>query len=297
MKNIFLLVLVALATIAPTMAVDPITTTVNWAGVFGTTSVNTNFGGDATSLVTFSGNNLVGNLWTTDYKDNPYGYGVDTIQNKISANFGTGVEGYGGTLTNLVTKTDNYVPMYGGPGATSSTTVQSSGTGYMGMNTVANYAEFSDANFGASPVPSNWQLSATGNTYGLQHAFTDAIQTSNGASFQDGAMVQIVGSGTGKITDMNDNSIGGQFNFGSGNGCYDNAHAQATGSGQFTLTASQHNSLWVGGVLDYTPGNFKDGAWFKATGDGTPNSASLTFTGNWLNGGFSADNWQIFGGA
>jgi len=292
MKNYMLLVMMALIAIAPAVA-DPTITTVNWAGVYGATNVNTNFGGDATAATTFSGNNLNGNLVATDFNNNPYGYGVDSIQNTINANFGTGTEGQGGSLSTTVTKTDNYAPMYGGPGASTTTSVYSTGIGSLGMNTVANYAEFNNANYGITlpiPVPTSNQLTATGNVYNLYHSLQDATQTYGTTTFNDGASIQLAGSGSGSVTDMNDFAMGSSFKFGNGNGCYTNANVKAIGSGSMQLLGWDNSLLKVSDPnVAFIPGN------------GAPGTASynlqIGFAGATTTNQFQYTNFALSGQA
>lgn len=290
MKAILVLALLALFA-APAMADTPTQTLVTWSGVSGIETIATTFGDDAHSLVQFGGNNLVGNLLTIDSNNNPYSYGVDSIENRISATFGAS-EGYGAKLRVDVVKDQNYVPMYGPAGASTTSWVQTSNTGYLGLETWANYAELGNANYDSvtHPVdaPNNWQLQATGNTYSMYHDIETGYSTPTSL---DGAFVALQGSGSGKITAMSDDTWNSGFKLANGAGCYSNAHVYATGNGQFDLTAADNNYLstmdshLVGGIV---PGN------------GNPGSAvydlQIIFNGATSTTPFQYDNWQIAGG-
>jgi hypothetical protein len=289
MKTILVLALLALFA-APALADTPTTTTVTWTGVSGIENIATTFGDDAHSLVNFQGVNLNGNLWTTDSNDNPYTYGIDSIQNKISANFGA--DDYLSTLQVTVTKDQNYQggPNYGPAGQEAMSYVGTTGSGYLGMNTVANYAEMTDNNYNQAPIPgfNGWQLSATGDG-DTQYNLIHSIKIGNG----DSASVQLYTpsgeSGTGKIYYMADNLYGDAFRFGQGIPPAETA-ASATGSGVFNLNADASN------FLKTTDSHFANGV---VPGDGTPLSAqynvNIVFSGAPTDNPFVYTDFRVSG--
>ena len=85
-------------------------TRVKWDGS-GTVNVNWKSDDDAKMTFYTGGNEIKGRIIMEDMNDNPYGYGVDTSDVKVSARVKNG-----GEIEYWFKRTDSYKPMYGGAG-------------------------------------------------------------------------------------------------------------------------------------------------------------------------------------
>lgn len=205
----------------------PTTTTTTWngAGIVETSFVA---GDDASGHFKTNGNYISGEFHVTDNEDNPYGYGVDTVESKVKAHVGDGQMEY------VFNKNDNYEPGYGSAGQESYTLMASDGTADFAWRTSSNYARMISSNYGWQ---ANGQMKATGNHYIYHSFFIDD-------SYNEGASISVNANADTEITDMTDEHWGSSYKFGKGAGCYTNANVDiSNGAGTFDLDAWSDNEI------------------------------------------------------
>jgi len=225
MKNEIIASLVALTVmLAPVMAETTVDTT--WDGAGGL-SIDFYAVDDAESHFSTWGNNgIKGEFHGTDKDDNPYNYGVDTVESKVKAHIEDGYIKY------KFTKNDNYEPMYGQAGQESYTFIDTYGTGDFAWRSWSNYAHLRNSNYGWQ---NNNQIQATGEHY-IYHSFW--------INDYEGASITVNADADTSITDMCEDHWGSSYKFGKGCGCYTNAHIDITnGSGTFDLDAYADNQI------------------------------------------------------
>jgi hypothetical protein len=248
-KKLFVLSLMVVSLLVmavPTVFAD---TTVTWGGS-GLLSVTEQAGDDFFSQMQTGGTNIMGTYTLTDLENNPYGYGVDTVTAQLEGGFDNGGYIYFGNQ-----RTDSWVPMYGVANEVSWTYIESDDEGWINFQTRGAYAELKSCNYGWH---ANDHFYASGN-YELEHQLWDG---------DEGGYLYNVGSGTIDIDLMSESTwgTGESFQFGKGCGCYTNADVVATGTGTLTIYGQADNLLNVGMLP------------FSISGDGTPASATFTFT-------------------
>ena len=204
-----------------------------------TTSVDTNWNGagsfdthfiagdDAQADFWTNGNFISGSFQATDSDNNPYNYGVDSVEAKVKASVTDGWMKYN------FDRTDAKSSMYGDAGQNSYTFIGSSGTGDLAWRSTSNYASLSSSNYGWQ---ANGQIQATGNQYIFHSFYIDD-------SYSEGAEIKFSGIASTVITDMSEKSGKSSYTFGKGCGCYTNAEVDIVGSGTFDLNAYADNSI------------------------------------------------------
>lgn len=181
---------------------------------------------DAETHFYTGGNHIFGEFHAIDYNDDPYGYGVDTVEVWANAT----VEG-GGFIDWTTIRTDSHESMYGEAGQERGILIDTDDYGFAKWKDNINYARYRGCQYG---FQNDEQLQASGN-YFMGIYLTD--------SDGDGMAVSLQGSGSGKITVMNSESWGSSWKFGKGCGCYTNAKASASGSGYFEASGWASNYL------------------------------------------------------
>ena len=207
-----------------------------------TTSVDTNWDGsgnfdthfiagdDATSDFWTGGNTISGEFHATDSDNNPYGYGVDSVEAKVKAHAENGFIEYKFNRNDAKTS-------YGEAGQQSYTLMNNmigtGGTSDFAWRSTSNYASLSNCNY---RWQSNGQIQATGNQYIFHSFYIDD-------SYSEGAEIKFSGIASTVITDMSEKSGKSSYTFGKGCGCYTNAEVDIVGSGTFDLNAYADNSI------------------------------------------------------
>jgi len=219
-KLLAVLPVVLMLTLAPVMAQTTVDLQWDGSGHF-----QTNFNPDDDAQVVFetSGSSISGEFHGIDYNDNPYNYGVDTVDVKIKSNFENGFVGY------AFTRTDSYDRMYGPSGQTSYTFIQAD-EGSFAWHSKSNFASLRNCNYGWQ---NDNQITARGD-YIVDH---ELIVDSNKYAY-----IYEEGNGETQISDMSEEA-GKGFTFGKGCGCYTNTKVKSTGSGEFTLYAKAPNKI------------------------------------------------------
>jgi hypothetical protein len=247
-KILLILALVcALAIAIPSaaFAADPTTIIVNWNGG-GTVTGTTTAGNDAIYNFQTSGSGISGQFNVLDQNDNSYSYGVDYTNSYINADVTNGYIYYEGN------RTDSYVPMYGGAGQTVASFVGvGTGTGEMATGSWNNYAEGGTATYAQPHTSGGYNYEASGTNFAIV-SYIGIGDANFGTGFSttstgNNAYLQSTGTGTAKINDMSNGYWGTGLTFGSGMGCYTNANALLTGTGQFLVNAIGTNSITSGG--------------------------------------------------
>jgi len=193
-----------------------------WAG---SGNFNTHFvaGDDATADFSTGGSVISGEWHATDSDNNPYNYGVDSVEAKVKASVENGFMEYNFDRTDSKSS-------YGDAGQNSYTFIGSSGTGDLAWRSTSNYASLKSSNYGWQ---ANGQIQATGNQE-IIHTFGTATEW---------AGMHVVADATTYISDMSEGSNSGGYVFGKGLGCYTNAEVDIVGSGTFDLDAYADNSI------------------------------------------------------
>jgi hypothetical protein len=214
------------------------------------------------------GSYIYGSLTVTDQNNNPYTYGVDTVNHYVQSLVENG-------YTNYTVIRNDSGGSYGAAGQVSQSYIYASGgTAEMAIGGFTNYAELEDPTYGDPKTTSGKNFEANANLYEI-HRY---LCTGDG----DYAYFDAVGSGTALIDCMSSNAWSSWFNFARGSGCYTNADAQFTGSGFFDVYGEAGNQVSFHGlgVTSY--------------GDGTAGSASLQFIANWTSS-FSIADYSVSG--
>jgi len=202
-----------------------------------TTSVDTNWNGagsfdthfiagdDAQADFWTNGNFISGSFQATDSDNNPYGYGVDSVEAKVKSSVVNGMIAYQFNRNDAKTS-------YGEAGQESYTEIWGD-TASFGWKSTSNYASLKSCNYGWQ---SNGQITATGNQQ-IYHSFFNDVNDDKGAE------IMFIGNAVTTITDMSETSGKSSFTFGKGCGCYTNAEVDIVGSGTFDLNAYANNSI------------------------------------------------------
>lgn len=229
-----------LALSVPVLAATTVDHTWSGSGLFQTHVVA---GNDRTSHFETAGNFVNGQYHLTDSEDNPYGYGVNTVNNWATAS----VSG-GGYVYAWDTRDDSKTSMYGSAGQLSETGMYTNdGSIEYAFRGWTNYAEMGNCQYGWPKTPGGKNFEISGSDFYMYHTITD--------SAGDGAQVSVsgIGSASLKLQGEKSGGSGGYFNMGSlpvcGDGCaWKNNYATftGTGAGTFTVDAWADNSLTVG---------------------------------------------------
>ena len=215
------LIALAVALVLVSSAVSATTTLhTTWSGSGG---VNINFVGDDDAVTSFvtHGKRISGEFEGTNYEDNPYNYGVNTIDSKVSSFVKNGSIEYD------FARTDSKTSMYGNAGQESHTLIETNRKGFLAWHSKSNYAQLRNCNYG---FRNSDQIMATGKHL-IMHTFVIAPDK--------GAGIIIKARGSSVVNDMSDDSFGNKsFSFGKGCGCYTNAKVSVNGRGQFKLLAT-----------------------------------------------------------
>jgi len=216
------------------------------SAVFADTTADFNFTGTGTATLDFvpgddaivrlyaAGNGVIVSGQCVDGDNNPYNYGVDSIQAWLRFDTSNG----GGASLEMQ-RLDSHGSMYGPAGQTSLWSVFSSdGTASLAARSAMNYADLIDSEYG---FQNNTQLEAAGSTFQIQRY----VDNGNG----DWVSVSILGNGAGALTNMNSGADGNGFTTEGWTGCYENNSAMMSGSSTtFVVQAqAQHAMSWETG--------------------------------------------------
>lgn len=230
-------ILAMLLTISPTMGMTNLETHWQGSGLF---DVHFTAGDDAETHFWTEGSTISGELYATDSNDNPYNYGVDTVEAKIKAYVENGYLEY------AFKKNDNYEPMYGGAGQSSYTFIGTEGTGNFAWKSWSNYAQLRNSNYGWQ---NDNQIRATGNHIIHHEFFIDD-------SYSEGASIDVSADAETNITIMCEDHWQSSFKFGKGCGCYTNAKVNIeNGSGSFDLNAWADNEITTDWGIEMSGGH------------------------------------------
>jgi len=222
-------------------------------------------GDQRTQLVT-DGSLISGNFKLTDNNNNPYNYGVDTV-NVYSNNVVSS-----GSTTFQIDRTDS-TSQYGSAGQQMYAFVGSDGTASMATGAVSNYAGMISATYGKPKTLGGYNFEAVGTNFQVIQQVTDGSG--------DGAYVNNYGSGSSKINAMSSEMKGSNFKLGKGAGCYTNANVASTGTGFLEVVGWSDNGL-----------NADSGS-VVIPGDGSDNSATydltIGYSGNFNYGNFALE--------
>jgi len=207
--------------ISSVSAVTTVDTTWSGSGNFET---HFTAGDDAHSDFWTGGSVISGEFHATDSDNNPYGYGVDSVEAKVKSHVENGFIAYQFNRNDAKTS-------YGEAGQESYTEIDTDGTGYLAWRSSSNYASLSSSNYGWQ---ANGQIQATGNHF-IDHYFS--------ISPTEGAEIIVDADANTVITDMCEKSGSSSYTFGKGCGCYTNAKVDIVGSGTFDLHAHADNSI------------------------------------------------------
>ena len=234
-KNALTRILLSIGLLVAVLAITQVgyvkatsTTDVSWDGYGAKVQIDVAFDDDAETHLYTWGERIWGSLTATDHDDNPYGYGVDTIDVMLEEAY---VEGTG-FIEFLTVRTDS-AKKYGDAGQVRRSYIYvENGEAFMRFRDNINYARLRCCEYS---FQSNDQFVASGDYYEIFHQVLD--------SDEDGMSVGLSGSGSASLTVMNHDLWGSSWTFGKGCGCYTNAHAEATGSGTFMASAWADNYL------------------------------------------------------
>ncbi len=224
-------------------------------------------GDDANSDFWTTGSYIKGEYHAIDKDDNPYGYGIDTVDAWVKASVSDGFMEF------LNERKDSHERMYGRAGQISYTYIWTNESAEMAFGTNTNYARLRDCQYSRNKTTQGRQFEATGNHY-IYHMLTD--------SDGDGAALIVDAVGSSKVRLMGSESWGSSFNFGSlpvcGDGCawYDHyADFEGSGKGDFYLHGWADNELTIGCC----------GHGWTIPGDGSDDSAAydlhVRYAGDW----------------
>jgi len=257
MKKVYLALIVVLL-ISGLVGYAQTTVDLDWNLYSGGFNIGFQAGDDAYAGLSTGGSHAYGTFEGTDSDNNPYGYGVDSVNTKVNANF----EG-GGQIIFGMDRQDSKTSMYGPAGQGTQSFVGSTGTGSFATNTSTNFAGMKSCNYG---FQANNQWTASGD---FQVNYSIYAGVASGAGFN------AEGIGSVEATLMSSEANGGSsWRFGEGCGCYTNANASGEGSGSFNIYAQAPNQI---------------DAFGSTVGGGTVN-----FNINYLNG-FESDDINMSG--
>jgi len=231
---VVLTLLISLAIPFAAMADSPTSVVVNWGGTGHIDSTAT-AGTSSVHSFTTDASSIGGQFTVNNAGDNPYSYGVSTVNSYINGGVGNG------GLTYTVTRTGSY-PMYGAAGQVAQSYVTADGgTAYMATGSSDNYAAMVNATYGKSKTPGgfNYEANAT--------LFTIGSMVTAGPS-NDIAWFTSIGTGTANINDMTNEANAGGVKLGRGGGCYTNATFGGNGAGTFTVWGSGGNNIQTGTI-------------------------------------------------
>ena len=250
------------------------TTTVNqtWSGT-GYVDIDVSTDDHTTHLETF-GDMIDGEFHLTDYEDNPYGYGINTVDNWKKAKISNGY------IYTWTRRDSSHSSMYGSAGQYTESFVGSDGTGEIAFGSRTNYASLKNCEYSRAKTSSGKQFEANGTFYQIYHMLID------GAG--DGARFEVIGNGTSLVDIMNgetgwSGTGKSSFKFGEGCGCYHNCDATMTGKGTMYLDAWADNQLTthLGGLV--------------INGDGSDDSAqyhlTISYAGGFIHPGMAISGW------
>jgi hypothetical protein len=271
-----ILMVLAISVIAiPAMvfADAPTAVIVNWTGG-GTVTGTTTAGTSAVYNFVTTGNQIAGTFNAMDSNDNPYSYGVDSTNSYINADVS------GGSISYTATRTGSY-PMYGVAGqvASSFVGVGADGLGEMATGSTNNFAAMVNGTYGLSKTSGGANYQASGTNYLIQ----SYIGIGPLGSPIDGnyALVQSTGTGTSKVNDMTNQMGGTSLALGQGAGCYTNANAVMTGSGNFLVQGLGTNGIQAA-LGAYTLSGAGSNLNIVATGNTVNYGSGVTTTGSGL---------------
>jgi hypothetical protein len=179
---------------------------------------------DATNFLDTEGKHIQGEYHAINHEDNPYGYGVNSVEVRTKANIERGYIEY------QYDRTDSKESMYGSAGQRSYTWIGAD-AGQFAWRSTSNFAQMRNCNHGWQ---SNGQFKAQGE-HDIYHSFL--INENEGAEFHVSAV------GNTEISDMSEDHSGSSYKFGKGCGCYTNAKVNILGSGVFDLGAYADNEI------------------------------------------------------
>ncbi len=268
-----LVTLLSLSTV--TLAADPTTTTVTWTGTGLVTGI-VNAGNDNSTTFTVNAGNATGTFTATDSNDNPYSYGVDSVNAYFDGSF------YGGGSMQFQTnRTDSYSGMYGTSGQVITNFVGSTGSGQMATGSSTNYAAMVNGTYNQPHTDGGYNFEASGLSYQIMQTITAPTAF---------AGLNIIGDGTAVVNSMTTQASGtNNADLGWGGGCYTNANAVMTGEGTVTVQGTGSNS--VSTPIAGANGVLVSGGWV-VNGNGTEDSANLQTIANFTNGA-SVGNFSI----
>ena len=193
---------------------------------------------DAATELHTGGNYIHGTFHAEDYKDNPYGYGIDTFDVEVVASTQDG--GYIHTWTNRLSSLSS---MYGNAGQSTETYVESDDTTELAFGSRTNYASMVNAQYGRDTTSSGKQIEATGNYWAYHTLYS---------GYGDYVQVEAVGSGSMQIKMMGEKTWQDSANMGHLPVCGDGlawinnyATYQAEGFADFYVNGNARNSISV----------------------------------------------------
>jgi len=240
------------------LAYDPPTTvTVDWgdggtgygSGWIGTTVTA---GDDATTTFSSGGSLIKGSFTATDWNDDTdvHGltYGVDNFTTNLRGSV-TDIGSGWGFIEFQTDRTDS--GPYGPPGQSSYTYVGvNDGSATLQNRSVTNYAYMGDWNFGWH---NNDHITVTGATYYTLNRYMSSVPYAGGTLTSNFAALSAWGTGDVDLDCMMSKASAGQVQLGWGGGCYTNADASFTGSGQLTLTGVGNNQVTFNNISQTNP--------------------------------------------
>ena len=241
---------------------------VSWNGA-GDVNATAGMGDDHVSKFSTSGNLVSGNFHVVNAEDNPYNYGVDTVNSYADAKVGLG-----GFIEYQIDRTDSKDSTYGPAGQQFYAWAYSSdGEAQMATGARSNYADLVSATYGKDKTDNGHNFEVGGTYFQAMQQITD------GAG--DGAYFKLEGTGSADIDAMSSVMGGSSFKLAKGAGCYTNADLAASGAGRFTVSSWADNGINV------------DSGSVVIPGDGNDNSAKyfmqIDYAGDFNYGNFALD--------
>ncbi len=273
MKNKITMFVVGLIAMSG-MAFAATTIDSEWNGG-GSFNVDFTAGDDFTAHFDTFGVSTEGNLRFVDSDDNPYSYGVDTMNaftwNKVT----------NGHSVFWSSRNDSKSSMYGNAGQyVESGVLATGGWAEMAFGVWTNYASMTNCQYGRVHTTSGKQFEANADYFDMYHTIQDADS--------NGAYVGAFGSGIAKIKLQGESSQGSAFNMGSLKVCGDNcawnnnyATFEGNGAGNFNVQGWANHEVEVG-CPDC-------GSTLIIPGDGSENSATYDLTVNYAGNFHYAD--------
>jgi len=209
------------------LAADPTEVITTWSGS-GRVVVVIDTGDTIAGVIT-EGGEISGSYTTVETPNTAYPYmGVDTLSAYTNASVTNGFIDAGSV------RTDSYESAYGDPGQTSwSFVAVDDGTASMAYRTWTNYASLKDPGY-KYQLPGGHNIVADADLYLIDRG----VQASDGTN----ASTVITGNGTAVLDNMGSEASATGVRLGWGCGCYTDANFSATGTGNFTLSATGDTS-------------------------------------------------------